>query len=248
MMTTSTAGFPSDEDQTLLESVLTGAARGSRLPAEDARDFMQSVQLHLLETNYDLLRRFEGRSSLRTYLTVAIRRMLIDWRNEHYGRWRPSHDARRLGSQAVELERLIHRDGYTRDQAVELTATRRAGTSRDEVRRLAEALPARIRRRRVDDGVLRTIEAPRETDPLEERERSRARLELTMALRRVLDGLSSTDRHLLYLRFYEGRTIRAVAESIGRKPRPLYRQFERLMDGLRAALDETTLDERVLGG
>ena len=67
------------------------------------------------ERGYDIIDRFEGRSSLRTYLTVVISRMLLDWRNSKYGKWRPSKAALSLGEHAVDLERLMSRDGYTAD-------------------------------------------------------------------------------------------------------------------------------------
>jgi len=48
---------------------------------------------------YDaLLAKFEGRSSLRTFLTVVIQRLFLDHRISAWGKWRPSAEARRGGS------------------------------------------------------------------------------------------------------------------------------------------------------
>ncbi|MGH8186413.1 MAG: hypothetical protein ACREUC_07605, partial [Steroidobacteraceae bacterium] len=74
--------------------------------------------LKLIEHDYAVLRRFEGASSLRTYLTVVLHRVLLDQRNREWGRWRPSAAAYRNGPLAVRLERLVTRDGLTPAEAI----------------------------------------------------------------------------------------------------------------------------------
>src|SRR5262245_22016454 len=88
---------PSSDQLALLNRVIKEATRSRRMSAEDAEDFAQWVQLRLLERAYDVFDRFTGKSSLRTYLTVVVRRMLLDWQNSEYGKWRPSAAAVRLG-------------------------------------------------------------------------------------------------------------------------------------------------------
>ena len=119
---------PPPEQLTLLSDVVRKVARSRRLAPEDAQDFAQIVQVRVLERNYDVFNRFTGRSSLRTYLTVVVTRMLLDWLNSTYGKWRPSAMALRLGPDAVTLDRLIWRDGYTIDEAVAVVG---AAESRD---------------------------------------------------------------------------------------------------------------------
>jgi len=58
-----------------------------------------------------ILRQFQMRSSLRTYLTVVICRLFLDERIARFGKWRPSRKAVRVGSTAVLFERLTMRDG-----------------------------------------------------------------------------------------------------------------------------------------
>jgi hypothetical protein len=60
----------SPDKLTLLTRVARDIARSRRLSPDDALDFVQSVQVRLLERNYDVLRQFQGRCALRTYLTV----------------------------------------------------------------------------------------------------------------------------------------------------------------------------------
>jgi len=83
-----------DEPLRTISQVIRQVCRTSRLRPEDQEDFAQSVHVRLLERNYDVIRRFAARSSLRTYLTVVVRRMLLDWRNANQGKWRPSAAAK----------------------------------------------------------------------------------------------------------------------------------------------------------
>src|SRR5258708_6035165 len=127
-----------------------------RLRREDAEDLASHVRLRLIENDHAILRRFGGRSSWRTYLTVVIRRLVVDYRTHSWGKYRPSAQARRLGPAGMKLERLIQRDGFTADEAIaSLEIDLRVGRSRSELRRLESLLPpVRSRRRRVDDTEL----------------------------------------------------------------------------------------------
>ena len=121
---TSSHWTPSPSDLQLLASVIREVTRARRLTPADAQDFAQSVHVRCLERDYDMFRRFGGRSSLRTYLRVVVTRLLLDWQNSSYGKWRPSATAARLGGPALLLERLIERDGCTRDEAVRVVSSR----------------------------------------------------------------------------------------------------------------------------
>lgn len=71
---------PTEDELALLAQVIRAVTARVLLP-DDARDFSQSVPVRLLETDYELFRRFRGQSSLRTYLTVVVSRLLQDWQN-----------------------------------------------------------------------------------------------------------------------------------------------------------------------
>ena len=72
---------PTSAELTMLAEVIRGVARSHRLKPDEADDFGQTVHLRLLARNYDVFARFAGRSSLKTYLTVVVVRVLLDWRN-----------------------------------------------------------------------------------------------------------------------------------------------------------------------
>jgi DNA-directed RNA polymerase specialized sigma24 family protein len=53
----------------LIERVIAWVCARRCLRAADAEDFASTVKLRIIENDYEILGRFEGRSSLRTYLT-----------------------------------------------------------------------------------------------------------------------------------------------------------------------------------
>ena len=155
-----TSNPPSPDDLELLSHVLREVARSRRLSPEDAQDFIQTAQMKLLERNYDIFCRFSGRSSLRTYLTVVVTRLLLDWRNSVYGKWRASAAAvtlGRFGGPTGAARRV--RDGYTMDEAIGVVLGGRNAPARGELLRIAERLPRRPYRRLVSDEWLAEVGA-----------------------------------------------------------------------------------------
>jgi hypothetical protein len=112
------SNYTKQEQLAFLTRVIRDVTRAKRLSPDDADDFSQYVHLKLLERNYDVFERFSARSSLRTFLTVVVGRLLLDWRRAMLGKWRPSAMARRLGPAAVCLDRLIYRDGLSAADAI----------------------------------------------------------------------------------------------------------------------------------
>jgi RNA polymerase sigma factor (sigma-70 family) len=228
------SAIPSDVELALLNRVLRDVVRARRLSAEDADDFTQSVHLRLIERKYDIFAQFAGRSSLRTYLTVVVTRMLLDWRSTTRGRWRPAAAASRLGPHAVALDRLMHRDGYTTDQAVEIARREAGAPGVMELRSLADTLPCRTPRRIVPlESVDESSCAARFEDPVEVEEARGCRRVQQRALARAFRQLPSEDQRLLKLRYLEQRPVRDVAVMLGAQPKELYRRFERAIRSLR---------------
>lgn len=223
---------PSSSDLVLLGEVIRGVVRRGRLPPADAEDFSQGVQLKFLESGYEAFARFDGRSSLRTYLTKVVWRLLLDWRTAAYGKWRPSAAARRLGEQALRLDRLINRDGLTVDEAVQV-ASRAPDASPDHVLRLiADRLPRRRRHVVVADDVLELV-APEFPDPIEARERAAKARQTRMALGQAFNQLQPQERQLMSMRFRQSLTVREIAGLLNVDAKGLYRTFDRLVGKLR---------------
>src|SRR6185436_4220025 len=104
------------------------ARRRGYLNPDETTEFVQVVRVALFVDDYAIFRKFEGRSSLWTYLTTVIGRLFFQYQVERRGKWRPSAEAQRLGMTALELEQLITRDGYTVNEAVQVLTTRAGAT------------------------------------------------------------------------------------------------------------------------
>jgi|SRR5438876_9252438 len=77
----------------LIERVIAFVCARQHVASTDADDFSSFVKLKFVENDYALLAKFEGRSSLRTFLTVVIQRLFLDHRITAWGKWRPSATA-----------------------------------------------------------------------------------------------------------------------------------------------------------
>jgi RNA polymerase sigma factor (sigma-70 family) len=222
-----------------LDAVIAAVARAHRLRWEDSQDFAQSVHLRLAERKYDVFERFAGRSSLRTFLNVVVGRLLLDWRNTQHGKWRASAAAKRRGGWAIELERLVYRDGHPVDEALTRLSSRPDAPSRHSLAVLLAALP--FRPRRAFDAVLADVPDRRIEDYVEAAERSRARRHVSAAVAGALRALPPDERRIIALRYGRGQRIGDIAKAQRVDVKLLYRRVERAMRTLRAAT-------RVAGG
>src|SRR2546422_722024 len=133
---------------TLIERVIAWVCVRRCLRGAEAEDFGSTVKLRLIENDYAILGRFEGRSSLKTYMTVVVHRLYLDYQTQRFGKWRPSAEARRLGPVALRLEALLYRDGLTFEEARGVLQTDfQVAESREALHELSLKLPRRISRR-----------------------------------------------------------------------------------------------------
>jgi RNA polymerase sigma factor (sigma-70 family) len=218
-----------------LAEAIQDVARNRRLAPDQADDFRQSVHARLLERDYDVFRKFSGRSSLRTYLRVVVGRMLLDWRNASFGKWRASAAARRLGPFALQLERLIYRDGHTVAEAIETVRRHPSAPPERRLQDIAHALPVRQVRRQVSTDAI-AQEAVAFEDPVEAAERRREALRRQTALRAAVRDLGAADRRLLDLRYREGHSVRSVATQLQMDVKIVYRRFDRIRRSLRESV------------
>lgn len=229
----------------LLDRILGATARRHRLTREEAEDFASGVKLKLIADDYEVLRAFEGRSSLAGYLAAVVQRAWIDHCNHLWGKWRPSAEARRLGPLAVRLDTLLHRDGLTLEQACATVSAADAAA----MRRLAERLPRRVRRRFAGDDEL-AAEPAAEPSPeaaLLDRERDGVAAALGEALATEMERLPPEDRLLIQLRYFDDLTVASFARAMGGDAKRLYRRLETVLGGLRRSLERRGYDGDQVG-
>lgn len=230
----------------LIDGVVRFVCRRHRLAPADAEDFAGTVRLKLIESDCAVLRKFQHRSSLRTFLVAVVLRMYADYRNHTWGKWRPSAEAKRLGALAVQLERLVTRDGLTFDQAADtLLTSHPVGCTRADLGDIWRRLPNRVPRVFVSEEVLEAVPspAPHGEDLIAHSERASEGRSVTAALDRALTRLDPYDRLLIKLRFYDGMSVADIARLQRTEQKPLYRRLEKALGTLRSKLGEDGLRE-----
>lgn len=99
---------------------LDRVARQARLSPQQAEEFVAWAFLRMVEDGFKVVAQWRGESSLRSFLGVVVTRLLLDFRNERWGRWRVSKTAKKAGLASQFLDVLIHRDGLAVAEAVEM--------------------------------------------------------------------------------------------------------------------------------
>ena len=223
----------------LIEGVIGFVSRRHHLDAAEADDFEAHVKLKLVQDNYAVLQRFEGRCSLRGFLAVVVERLLLDYRTARWGKWRPSADAKRLGPTAVLFEQLTVRDGHSFEEAYEIMTTNHVVTATyRDLEQLAGQLPQRSRRRfESDEALINVAKTSPNDDYLRERETKVASRRVAAALLAAIGRLETQDRLILTCRFEDGCTVAEIAQMLTLDAKGLYRRVERLLKRLRSDLE-----------
>jgi RNA polymerase sigma factor (sigma-70 family) len=228
-----------------IERVIAIVCRRGGLFGADAEDFASEARVALIEDDYAILAKYEGRSSLDTFLTVVIRRLLADSRTRAKGRWHASSEAQRLGPAAVLIETLIRRDGRTLDEAMPHLHAAHPGLTRDEVNAILERLPERLGRpRRVDLDAIGHVLAGGEAADARAIAGDLGRMSdvVSDALTKQFQTFSAEDRLLIRLRFASDMSIADISRMMRLPQRPLYRRLESLLGRLRGTLTSAGID------
>jgi RNA polymerase sigma factor (sigma-70 family) len=218
-----------------IERAIAFVVRRRRLGPDMAADFASIVHLRLLEHDCAVLRKFEGRSRLQTFLVVVVQRLFLDYRVGMWGKWRPSAEARDLGPLGVKLDRLRSRERLTFEEASAcLRVGERHGADERELWSMWARLPARAPRRFVAEAAAAMVPADAISPDLALMRRHAGATRV--ALRRAMDRLDADDRRLLALRFAGDRRVADIARVTTADPKGLYRRFDRLLQRLRVDL------------
>lgn len=212
----------------------------------EAEDYIAWLRMRLMEEDYAVLRRFEGTSELKTYLASVLARLFVSYVRVHQGEWRSSAAAERLGTPAIDLERLVRRDGYTLQQAGETLRTAGRTTLSDiELARLLGQMPERPPLRPVVPEPAAGLDfAPgdsRADERVLEAEAANRRLELLDMLKSAIRQLEPEEQLIVKLHFIQGHTLADVARTMRLEQKPLYRRVERLRVRLRTLLESAGL-------
>lgn len=224
----------------LIERVVAWACRTHYCRGEEAEDFAAQVKIKLVDNDYAVLRKYSGKSTLKTYLSAVVLNYFHDYRNHLWGKWRPSAEAVRLGEVAIKLEELVWRDGRTFDEACKtLLINFKLDTSQAELDRIAARLPQKPPRRLVSEDELRERPSlePRPEGPILEQEQTVSRRRVAAALDEALASLPDEDLLVIRLCILRGMKLADVARSLGLEEKALYRRKDRILARLRQSLE-----------
>ena len=216
----------------VIDRILAVVARRHALSASDAEEFASWAKARVIESDYAVFRKFCGRSSMRTYLSVVFGRLFLDYRNSLWGRWRPSAAAQRRGPIGIRLDELLHRDGYTLREAQEVLRTCGASETDAEIGRIAAGLPVRQPSTEVAlDAVEGTLlDGSRMGGKVESDE---AGLD---ALRDALSALPLEDQVIMRMLYWDDTSIADIARTLQLEQKPLYRRIDSIQESLRELL------------
>lgn len=221
----------------LIDRISAVQATRNALTADEHDEYIAWVHKRLRTDNCATLRKFAGRSSLSTFLTVVLVNLFLDYQNMRWGRWRPSAAAVKLGPLARRLEELLYRDRYSLREAAALLCTSGLATSIGEVSLLAARIPSRrvmcpasIDANAHAASALHTSSVALETD-----REQRDALEAT--IRSLVPKLDPEDAVVLKLRFWSDMNVADIARTLHLDEKALYRRVGMLHARLRSALE-----------
>ena len=234
----------------LINQIVRTVGRRRHLSATEREDFASFVHLRLVDDDYAILRKFQNRSSLWTYLAAVIERLSLDFCAEKWGRWRPSAMAERLGPVAVVLERLVQRDAHGIEEALEILRTNHdVGLTYAELRNIWEQLPLRLRNTEVGEEAAHELSSNDSSETaIEDADRRKNIERLQQSLETAFAQIAAQDRVLIALRFDQDLSMVEIAQLTGSSVPTLHRRLDKSVKQLRLALSHAGFDPREIAG
>jgi hypothetical protein len=180
-------------------------------------------------------------------MTTVVQRLYFQWRVQMWGKWRPSAEAKRLGEKAITLERMLTRDGFTYGEALETLTTGNRAYTREEVEaiylRLPERMPRPVLVPSVAPEAAPTVDPEKELFTADRRKTARA---AAVAIDEAIGGMDPESQVILRMRFWNNRKVPEIATALRIEAKRLYKRIDRLLETLRAALEEAGIDRETI--
>jgi RNA polymerase sigma factor (sigma-70 family) len=230
----------------LINQIVRTVGRRRHLSAPEREDFASFVHLRMVDDDYAILRKFQNRSTLWTYLAAVIERMSLDFCAEKWGRWRPSAMAERIGPIAVVLERLVNRDAHSVEEALEILRTNHdVGLTYTELRKIWEQLPLRVRNTEVGEEAAQELTSNDSSEAaIDDADRRESISRLQQTLEAAFVQIATQDRVLIALRFDQDLSMVEIAKLTGSSVPTLHRRLDKSVKQLRLALTHAGFEPR----
>jgi RNA polymerase sigma factor (sigma-70 family) len=218
---------------------------------------LSSLVLDKLEADdFKILRQFQGKSKLTTYLTAIISRSAVDMLRQKYGRSRQKERARTLGPLGEKVYKIVFQQGLSLVEVQKDFLHRRLPVPTDKaIQEVIEKIggPGKIPAEAPDikTGYLRPADNPREKasvvvpdnsgSPEQTLEDQAKRQAVDDVLSELIDGLSGEDRMILRMRFGLGkqenpRKIPDIAAALNISPKTVYKRIDTILGKCRKHL------------
>jgi DNA-directed RNA polymerase specialized sigma24 family protein len=225
----------------VIDRIVGIISRRNALAVSDADEFAAWARSRIADNEYAILRKFGGRSSLATYLSVVLGNLFRDYRNSTWGRWRPSAAAQRLGPIGIRLEELLVRDGSPLREAIGVLRSAGVAESDRDLARMATRLPHRAVEKEVAlDDLGDTIEDSTRIPALSGDDR----LRVERAIRGAVELLPDEDRVITRMRFWDGISVADIARILRLNQKSLYRRIENIQQRLKASMSTYGVSEQ----
>ena len=234
----------------LIDRISVRVATKGGLAGADVDDFVADVRVELLEDDCAILRQWEERAALGTFLTIVAQRLLADWRRKTAGKWRPSAEARRQGDAAVLLERLVRRHGRSVEEALPAVRAIDPSLTPAAAQTILDRLPDRAPPPRlvaIDEEMEIESRRDRADARAVEHETQRLSGETSRVIQETIASMPLEERMIVRMHFASGLTVASISRMLRLPQRPLYRRIEAILARLRAALEQAGLDARTVG-
>jgi RNA polymerase sigma factor (sigma-70 family) len=227
------------EEWPAVERLIAATCRRRGVEGADADEFATMVKVKLLDNDCEIVRRFRGESKFTSYANIIIQRTFGDYCAKRQGKWHASAAATRGGPLAVELERMVYREGCPRDEAFTRLQTLHPELTAHDLEAIFDTIPRRPRRATSVSLDAAPMDIPVECDAdllVVEAERRKLSDRAAAVIRRFLDRLDDKDRLLLQTQFESDMQLSQVSRVLQVPQKPLYRRREQLLRDLRAEL------------
>jgi len=222
----------------LIDKAIGYVCHRNRVSRDEEEELGSYVKFKLIESNYAIIRKFEGRSAFSTYMTTVIQRMFFQYRVQMWGKWRPSAQARRLGDKGITLERLLTRDGYTYSEAVAVLTTGQPPVfTIEEIEAIYARLPVRQPRPVLVAAMENTDNGPSVEPALFSGERAVIARHAAATIDAAIATMEAEDQVILRMRFWNARTIPEIARSLRLDDKKLYKRIGKLLAQLKFTLE-----------
>ena len=234
----------------LIDRIVGFVCRRNHLDAPESDEFASHVRFKLLEDDYSVIRKFEGRSSLSTYLTTVIQRLYFQYRVQLWGKWRPSAEAKRLGEKAITLERMLTRDDYTLGETIAILTTGSEPLyTRAEIEALYLRLPVRQPRPVLiaDNSVPEMAAQSAADDGVMQHHRECTARVVATAMDGAMQSMEGEDQIILKMRFWHAAKVPDIAAALRIDQKKLYKRIDKLIATLREAVERAGVSRDDVG-